>query len=210
MKVTIGSLVLCYLLAPGINENNQNNGQEQPQEKIIKVWGKVVDFKERDALYDKDKNTPIAYVQRVDDFIIRGINRKGIYQVNVNACKPVKKIPKGAERTEFEEVRLDKEKIEVEIDENYNVVEKNDLEAMNDGDQEAKKEKIKALIEEKRKEDQELKRLYLKEQRAKQKALEEAEKVETKKDEVKESKTEKEGKDIENKGVFDYLLEKNN
>ena len=130
--------------------------------------------------------------------------------MNVNVFYPLKIFPKGAERPEFEEVRLDKEKIEVEIDENYNVVEKNDLEAMNDGDQEAKKVKIKALIEEKRKEDQELKRLYLKEQRAKQKALEEAEKVETKKDEVKESKTEKEGKDIENKGVFDYLLEKNN
>ena len=58
MKATIGSLVLCYLLAPGTNENNQDqqNQQENQRPKIIKVWGEIVDFKERDALYDRDKN----------------------------------------------------------------------------------------------------------------------------------------------------------
>ena len=211
MKITIGGLVLCYLLGTGTNQNNQE---------VIKVWGEVVEFKERDALYDKDRNTPVAYVQRVDDLIVRGVNRKGIYQINVNACKPVEKLPKYADRPEFEEVRLEKEKIDVEIDENYNVVEKSDVEEekLSAEDKATKVEDIKKMIAEKKKEDDELRKAFLADQRKKLKAQEarEAEIKEVAEKEAKEAEANskqtpsqiKGQKHIEEKGVFDYLFDK--
>lgn len=215
MNVTIGSLVLCYLLAPttGTNQNNQ-----QQEVKTIKVLGKVIDFQERDAVYDKDEKTPVAYIQKVDDFVIKGINRKGIYQVNVRACKPVEKIGKYEEVPELEEVDTEGKNVEVEIDEKNQVTEKTEG-TLTEEQKEQKLEKIKDLLAEKKKqEDEKRKELAKKRQEEIDKQVDEDLKTEEEKMEEKQlqdlpsadqTPSQKEGqKQIEEKGIMDYLFEK--
>lgn len=110
MKLSIGSLVLCYLLSPTPN-------QEQPE--TIKIVGEVLEFQERTALYDNVENTQIAYAKKVDDLIVRGINRKGMYQINVNACKKLEKLGKNDEIPDL----VTPDKIKVEVTEDLNLVE---------------------------------------------------------------------------------------
>lgn len=145
MKFTIGSLVLCYLFSPAPQGQNR---QEKPP--VIKVWGEVLDFKERMALYDKDKQIPVAYIQKVDDIIVKGHNKGGIYQINAQACKVVKEIPKDAKKPDFKEFEP---KPEEDIKEEEKVVDKDDLE---------------------------LKKAYIREQLAKRKKLQEKPKKEIK------------------------------
>lgn len=80
--VTIGSMVLCHLIAP-------NNTADQPQAKIMKVLGEVVSIQKGPLYIEKvkDKETLAA---KKDFLVIKGKNLPGTYQVSSTACMLVR------------------------------------------------------------------------------------------------------------------------
>lgn len=107
--VTIGSMVLCHLIAP-------NTTVDQTQPKIMKVLGEVVSIQKGPLYIEKvkDKETLAA---KKDFLVIKGQNIPGTYQVSSTACMLVRE-----ETVQEEQDRkfIRKKKEEVVSDEKLN------------------------------------------------------------------------------------------